>query len=254
MKKSLDILATGPFTVEQITVAYTGQLPPPPDIARRVDMRWTDFAAEARRDDRTLFNAPVACLKSCSTAAGILRLELAPTDYKTFLVTTLRDRAWFEVNSPAAMTPALGNSILLTHADTAYLGVRSNQVAAYPHRAHLFGGMLDWPKHWSGNGDVLLEHLYKELEEELGLDSHDLTAPPQVLGLMRDPVLAQPELVWHGELKQPLVRRNDAINLKEHDAILAVPMAGIPAAGPPATPVSLAAIRMAPRLKDNGIP
>ena len=254
MKKSLDILATGPFTVEQITVAYTGQLPPPPDIARRVDMRWTDFAAEARRDDRTLFNAPVAWLKSCSTAAGILRLELAPTDYKTFLVTTLRDRAWFEVNSPAAMTPALGNSILLTHADTAYLGVRSNQVAAYPHRAHLFGGVLDWPKRWSGNGDVLLEHLYKELEEELGLDSHDLTAPPQVLGLMRDPVLAQPELVWHGELKQPLVRRNDAINLKEHDAILAVPMAGIPAAGPPATPVSLAAIRMAPRLKDNGIP
>ncbi len=253
MKKSLEILATGPFTVEQITVAYTGHLPPPPDIARRVDMRWTDFVAEARRDGRTLFNAPVACLKSCSTAAGILRLELAQTDYKTFLVTTLRDRAWFEVNSPAAMTPALGNSILLTHADTAYLGVRSNQVAAYPHWAHLFGGVLDWPKRWSSNGDVLLEHLYKELEEELGLDSHDLTAPPQVLALMRDPVLTQPELVWHGELIQPLIQRCDALNVQEHDAILAVPIAAAPVAGPPATPVSFAAIRMVPRLKDNGI-
>ena len=253
MKKTLEILASGPFTIEQITVAYTEHLPPPPNIVRRVDRRWAEFMAEARRDGRTLFNAPVACLKSFSTAAGILYLELAQTDYKTFLVTTLRDRAWFEANSPAAMTPALGNSILLTHGDIAYLGMRSNRVAAYPRWAHLFGGVLDWPTRANSAAEILLEHLYKELEEELGLTIDDLTAPPTLLAVMRDPVLAQPELAWHGELKQPLMLRLDALNVEEHDTILALPMAGVLTAGPPATPVSWAAIDRVRQLSDNGL-
>lgn len=253
MKKSLEILATGPFTVEQITVAITGHLPPPPEILDRIEALWDDYMLAASRDGRLLFNSSVAGLKSAAVSNGILHLELAATDYKTFLVTTLRDRAWFEVNFPSAITPALGNSILLTHGDTVYLGVRSNQVAAYPHWAHLFGGVLDWPTRWNNGAEILMEHLYKELEEELGLASDNLAAPPTVLALMRDPVLAQPELVWHGELKQPLAQCTDALNAQEHDTILAVPMADVLTAGPPATPVSWAAIGQVRQLKDNGL-
>ncbi len=253
MKKSLEILATGPFTAEQTTVAITGHLPPPPEILHRIEALWDDYMLAASRDGRMLFNSSVACLKSAAVSNGILSLELAATDYKTFLVTTLRDRAWFEVNSPAAMTPALGNSILLTHGDMAYLGVRSNRVAAYPHWAHLFGGVLDWPTHWNNRAEMLLEHLYKELEEELGLARDDLAAPPYVLALMRDPILAQPELVWRGKLKHPLTVRTHALSADEHDAILAVPMAAVLTASPPATPVSRAAIAMAYQPSDNAI-
>ena len=254
MKKRLEILATGPFTVEQITLAYSGHLPPPPELLDRIEALWDDYLLAASRDGRMLFNSSVAYLKSAAVSNGILHLELAATDYKTFLVTTLRDRAWFEINSPAAMTPALGNSILLTHRDTAYLGVRSKQVAAYPHWAHLFGGVLDWPKYGSNTAETLLEHLYKELEEELGLAPRALTAPPRVLALMRDPELAQPELVWHGELLQPLAPCTDALNVREHDALLAVTMTdGLPVSVP-ATPVSLTAIRMVLQLQNHRSP
>ena len=248
MCDELDILASGVFAAQHIALTYGPYCPPPPDILSRIEARWTEYTHAANRDGRTLFNSPVAYLKSASVNSGILHLELAETDYKTFFVTTLRDRAWFKLNSPSTITPALGNSILLTHADKAYLGVRSKAVAAYPHWAHLFGGVLDWPEQRGNTAEVLLEHLYRELAEELGIGANYLTAPPRVLGLMRDPVLAQPELVWHGELNEPLQVHGNALNAQEHDTILAVPLAETRFDGPPRTPVCAAAIGMAMRL------
>lgn len=247
MNIDVQTLAAGPFAAHRIIVTYVGHCAAPPDISARIETRWRDFVDAATRDGRTLFNGPVAYLKHASANAGIWHLELAPTDYKTFLVTTLRDRAWFEQHCPTAVTPALGNSILLTHGPTAYLGVRSKAVAAYPLWAHLFGGVLDWPAHRGNTGVVLLEHLYAELNEELGIGPNWLTAPPRVLALLRDPVLAQPELVWHGELKAPLELPGGALNPDEHNAILAVPLTGHLVDGPPQTPVSAAAIELVTR-------
>jgi hypothetical protein len=248
MSDEPEIMACGIFAADHIALTYTTHPSPPPDIASRIETRWNEYTLAATREGRTLFNSPVACLKSAAVIDGVLQLQLAKTDYKTFLVTNLRDRECFRLNSPAAITPALGNSILLTHGNTAYLGVRSKAVAAYPHWAHLFGGVLDWPAHTHGGAAVLLEHLYRELQEELGINADYLTAPPQVLALMRDPVLAQPELVWHGELSQPLQVHGEALNAQEHDTILAVPMAATAMDAPPRTPVSAAAIDMARHL------
>ena len=207
-------------------------------------MRWTDYLHEAQRDGRMLFNSPVAFLKSCAVAGGMLHLELAPTDYKTFLVTTLRDRAWFETHCPAAITPALGNSIVLTHQGVAYLGMRAAAVAAYPRRAHLFGGVLDWPVNRVDDSSVLLDHLDREMTEELGLTEHDLAAPPRALAVLRDPVLAQPELVWHGELLKPLTVNCHALDAREHDHILALPLEDREMFTNRATPVAGAVLRM----------
>lgn len=251
MREELEILASGMFSAEQIVLTYTDHHAPPPEALSRIEERWEQYMHAACHEGRTLFNSPVAYLKSVSAAGGILNLELGPTDYKTFLVTTLRDQDWFQRHSPAAITPALGNSILLTHAHTAYLGVRSKAVAAYPHWAHLFGGVLDWPAQRDGNADVLLEHLYRELDEELGIGTSYLAAPPRVLAVMRDPLLAQPELVWHGELKEPLPMHHNAVNPGEHDGILAIAMTDNIAAGPPMTPVSKQAIVRAMRRGGN---
>ena len=248
MNLDVQTLVAGPFAAHQIIITYVDHSAAPPDISARIEWRWKECVDAARRDGRMLFNGPVAYMKRTSTNTGIWHLELAPTDYKTFLVTTLRDRAWFEQHCPAAVTPALGNSILLTHGSVAYLGVRSKAVAAYPKRAHLFGGVLDWPKYHGNTGDVLLEHLYLELNEELGIGPNWLTAPPRVLGLLRDRALAQPELVWHGELNQPLQVHGNALNAQEHDTLLAVPLAETRFDGPARTPVCTAAIGMAMRL------
>jgi hypothetical protein len=250
MNLDVQTLVAGPFAAHQIIITYVDHSAAPPDISARIEWRWKECVDAARRDGRMLFNGPVAYMKRTSTNAGIWHLELAPTDYKTFLVTTLRDRAWFEQHCPAAVTPALGNSILLTHGSVAYLGVRSKAVAAYPKRAHLFGGVLDWPKYHGNTGDVLLEHLYLELNEELGIGPNWLTAPPRVLALLRDPFLAQPEVVWHGELKAPLQLPRGTLNIDEHDAIIAVSLSGHFVDDPPQTPVSAAAIGLVTRTKN----
>lgn len=244
MRMEVDILVRGPFAATQITVRYCALEALDPEINAHIDTQWRRLLDEARREGRILFNNPVAFLKNCTVADGILYLDLAPTDFKTFLVSTLRNREFFTLHAPAAMTPALGNSILLTYGNTAYLGVRSAAVAAYPHWAHLFGGVLDWPVRQNNNATVLLDHLYRELQEELGLNAKALSAPPRALAILRDPALGQPELVWHGELKNPLEIRSDALNAQEHDAILPVILEPNMAGGPPRTPISTAAIRM----------
>jgi hypothetical protein len=260
MCQEVDILADGPFFPPLITVAYACHNPAPPDLRARVEARWHECLEAAKRENRTLFNAPVAFLKTYAVRGGSLHLELAPTDYKTFLVTTLRDRDWFERHCPAAITPALGNSIFLTFENTAYLGLRSHAVAAYPGKAHLFGGVLDWPGNQATGPEALLAHLYRELHEELGLMPEALTAPPRLLALLRDPFLMQPELVWHGTIKEPLTTlpAYDA----EHDRLVPLtwnppsttrqPRVGNPrppaSTTPPLTPVAHATIAMLQRI------
>ncbi|MGC9260556.1 MAG: hypothetical protein ACP5I8_10855 [Phycisphaerae bacterium] len=244
MRTDVDIVARGPFAATRIAVRYSEANAPDQEICVHIDTQWRQALAAARRAERMLFNNLVAFLKSCKVAAGVLHLELAPTDYKTFLITTQRDRAWFTLHAPTAMTPALGNSILLTHGNTAYLGVRSTTVAAYPRWAHLFGGVLDWPAQRNNGSQALSDHLYRELEEELGISADAFGAPPQALAVLRDPELGQPELVWHGELIAPLELCGKALDAREHDAILAVVLDQSAVTGPPRTPVSTAAINM----------
>ncbi len=248
----MDILADGPFLPHQISVVYGGHGTPPPEIRDRIDDWWRESVDEAQRENRTLFNAPVAFLKACAVCGERLHLELAETDYKTFLVTTLRNRDWFEHHCPTAITPALGNSILLTFNNTAYLGLRSRAVAAYPGWAHLFGGVLDWPNNLAMGSEVLMTHLHRELHEELKLETDSLAAPPRLLGLFRDPFLGQPELVWHGMLKSPLEKLfADDI---EHDDLLLVAWNQSDnrmALGAHLTPVSRASLTILQRMTDT---
>jgi len=45
----------------------------------------------------------VSRMNEIRVEAGVLRLTLAPSDYKTFLVTSVRDHAWFAEHAPEAV-------------------------------------------------------------------------------------------------------------------------------------------------------
>jgi hypothetical protein len=146
-------------------------------------------------------------------------LRLGPTDYKTFLVTCLRDHAWFENNVPTAIAPALGNSVLLTHGERAILGVRSQKVSCYPGHGHLLGGVAELlgTEKFPASAAGLIAHLRLELREEAGIDIADL-APggPRICGLARDPFLHQPELYWQWETHVELERIAERLDASEH--------------------------------------
>jgi 8-oxo-dGTP pyrophosphatase MutT (NUDIX family) len=249
MDLPVQILAYGPFLSDNVEVFWQQRPPIPADVGAYIDQRWERCAAEARNAGRKLFNSSVIHLVEFSSRPEKLVLHLASTDYKTFLVTCLHDHAWFTQNHPSAITPAMGNSILLTHHGEAILGLRSGSVAYYAGRAHIFGGVMDWPGHAVITSAPILDHLYRELHEELGISAAALAGAPQVLGIFYDPALHQPELVWHAPLAGSATLELKQFNPDEHEKLIRLPL-DRPDSSPAAlTPVAAAVLRRAADLR-----
>ena len=248
MDSPAKILVAGPFNAANVQVIKCESPAIPPEARSYIDQRWEEYCREARLLGRKLFNSAVTHLADFRNSSGKLVLNLAKSDYKTFLVTCLRDHGWFLSHHPKAITPAMGNSILLTHNNEAILGLRGGSVAYYASRAHIFGGVMDWPEHdlepgVSGN-EPILAHLYRELEEELGLDEKFLADIPRVVGLFYDPALNQPELVWHGELANANALKPERLNQDEHEKLIRLPL-GNPSSSPaPLTPVTAVVLNL----------
>lgn len=235
----MDILAPGPFALSQLHVQWNAaptQISPA--AAAHIAARWREYTAAAQADGKTLFNSAIARGIAFRSSGDDLHLQLGPADYKTFLVTCLRDRPWFLAHAPEAIAPALGNSALLTCGPRAFLGLRSQRVSAYAGHGHLCGGVLDVPDATRPPkcADDLVVHLQRELHEELALTRDAFAAPPVLLGVFRDPQLYQPELVWQWELRHPLTN----IHPHEHDALLCIARQDSPAQ--PLTPIAREAL------------
>lgn len=217
----IDVLLTGPLRCDEVFLSWQNPAPLSALARARIENRWAHYVSEATPADRVLFNGPVTALAAFASQPLALLLQVFPSDYKTFLVTTLRDHDWFKANAAEAIASALGNSVLLTHGGRAALGVRSAKMAAYAGFGHLFGGVLDMASgaRLTGSG-ILLQHLRRELREELGLEARDLSGDPTLLGLARDRALHQPELIWQWELCSPPETLRQGLNKDEHDRVL----------------------------------
>jgi hypothetical protein len=212
------ILLEGPFPPEALDILWQPDTSIPPHAQSHIDARWSHYLAQAEAQHKSLFNAPVSRLLHLQLRQQRIQLTLAPTDYKTFLVTTLRDRPWFQQHAPEALRPALGNSAFLTHHHRALLGIRSPRTSAYADRAHLIGGVLE-PLNTAAlpaTPDGILTHLRQELHEELAITAADLSGRPTLLFIVRDEFLAQPELVWHWELATDLETIAARLDPDEH--------------------------------------
>jgi hypothetical protein len=194
------------------------------DAQARIDERWADYVAEAGVHGRTLFDGPISCFAGAEIRGSRLVLYLTPGDYKTFLVTVLRDRAWFLEHAPGVMMAGLGNSVLLTHGGEGLLGIRSPRVSAYAGRAHLIGGVLEelgTPGHPS-TAEGIVAHLRREMMEEAGVTERDLCGAPKLLAVVRDQVLAQPELIWQWELAVPVAEVGKRLGALEHSGWVSI--------------------------------
>ena len=242
----IENLAHGPFAPEQISVLWKTDVK---RLARHtqdyIDTRWAVYVAEAKAKGHELFNGPITQFVNYASAGGVLTLQLGSTDYKTFLVTSVRDRPWFTKFAPHAMATALGNSVLLTFGDQAILGLRAASSGAYPEKAHLFGGVLERLDEAPGGTTTvgMLGHLKKELAEELKLEERDLVGPPKALALLKDTFLGQPELVWQQEISIPPEHLDAQLNLAEHSAIVVVNRGQQIETTQGYTPVAVSAVR-----------
>lgn len=249
----VETLVAGPFALSALHLHWhSPAAAPSPAAAARIAARWQEYRAQAAQQQATLFNGPVVQAlawadEPASDGLRHLHLHVAESDYQTFVVTVLRDREWFTAHAPEAMAPVLGNSILLTHRGQALLGMRSAKVSAYPNVAHLFGGVFDIVRPVGADDDptALRKHLEKELKEEAGLGPQELATEPRVLGLLRDPALLQPELVWQAELAVDPHGWARHPPDEEHTRLLAIPLEALCAgAGPAITPVAWEACRL----------
>lgn len=202
-----------------------------PQAAEFIETRWAAHMAQATANGRTLFNGPITRLIEARCEGDQAFLRLAPGDYKSFVVSCLRDHAWFAAHAPQAAVRALGNSVLLTRGSEAFLGIRSPQVSAYPGRAHLIGGVLDLlaTANLPASEEGLISHLRQELHEEAGVEPPDLApAGPRFLGVVQDEFLHQPEALWQWELVTPLEKIGRRLQATEHQGWLAAPRHNLP--------------------------
>ena len=188
--------------------------------AEYIDRHWLQYAAEARAAGKTLFDGPITRLLEVRTdRMPHVVLRLGPSNYKTFLVTRLRDRAWFDAHAPADVSLALGNSALLTCGDEALLGLRSDRVSAYPRRLHSFGGVVEalGTARFPASTEGLLAHLRLELDEEAHLKPHELEeSGPRLLSAAMDDFLGQPEIIWQWKTRISLKEVAARLDDEEH--------------------------------------
>jgi hypothetical protein len=214
------------FAMDAIDIRWDTQPAPTTSLAAaHVEARWSRYVEDARVHGKILFNGPITRLIRASRENHRVNLHLGPADYKTFVVTRLRDRAWFEDHAPAAMVLALGNSVLLTHGNRALLGIRSPQVSAYAGRAHLLGGVLDvlGTSEFPASNEGMIQHLWKELKEEAGVETQDLLSEgPMLQAVVHENILGQPEAIWQWETRVSLDDIAHRIDRGEHASWLIV--------------------------------
>lgn len=235
----------GPFA----RAAVTTRLDPAPrasssELDAWIERRWPELCAEAQRDGRELFDG--ALLRFVDGAerrdsAGARRLDLVvgPGRYRDFAATNLdptlppADRGgrfpWRSFGN------ALGTSAIVATADGALvLGRRSDRVFGYPGWLHAFGGMVE-----ASDGDARRDgdrqhgtvdpfaSVARELHEELGVAAGDLKELT-LEALIREPLLDQPELLFHATvaltLPQLTARFARAESRGEHAALVAFPL------------------------------
>ena len=229
----LTLLIEGPIPLAGVTVRWVEDSPEISAAARaHIEERWEVYLSDARAHGKSLFNGPISRLIDARQEASGVVLTLGPADYKTFVVTAMRDRAWFVANAPQAIVGAFGNSVQLTRGTRMLLGIRSHETSAYAGRAHLLGGVLDLlgtPK-FPASTEGLLAHLSLELDEEAALRADELIGKPTLLAVVRDSFLAQPEAIWRWESAVELEEVAGRLNAHEHHGAVIVEKGSVPPA------------------------
>jgi len=216
----------GVFRPDQLRITWCDESRPPhPVIDAMVTECWERFLAEARRENRRLFNGRLVRLLNHRLIGDMLTMAVGPTDYANFMGTNYANHArgdelgWEYFGNPIGIS-----ATIVTSDGWLLYGRRSNRVACHAGYIHTFGGGLEADERRADGCLDAFGSIRRELAEELAVKPDEVTELLCV-GLIRDVWIRQPELIFEtclaltrSELEQRIAHDHE----QEHEAVVAV--------------------------------
>ena len=218
----------GQFAPGQLHVHWRNEPRPPcPELDALVARVWEEQTEACRRAGRLLFNGRMVRYLGHQVSDGGFHIEGGSTDFANFLATNLlnwrrgEELGWQWFSNPVGCStlPVTSDGLLL-------LGRRSQRVAFHAGYIHVIGGGLEEVDRREDGTVDAFGAARRELLEELML------APEEVgemvcLGMIRDPTIRQPELIFEAPLRlrwaEVAARLGPDDPRQEHAALLACP-------------------------------
>ena len=192
----------------------TSTYDPSPAFSALIESAWSTACA---RPGVHLFDGPLCRFERLTADEQHLHLKVSRCSYKQFFGTNGSHPEWADAHGWNFLANAIGTSAALVSSDGwLVFGSRSMAVALYPGWAHPFGGILE-P---SEDLDLLAE-MQRELHEEIGLSASDIS-DLACIGLVRDPCLRQPELIYLARASLTLHELESRLDPEEHSACWSV--------------------------------
>lgn len=215
---------SGEFAPGDVRVEFSPVAGPLDSRIEPLKLAWPQHVERVTRAGGVLFNGPMVRYLDHELDGGKLIIRAEPTDYATFYCTNwLNAHLGDSIGWERFANPIGISANVLTSDGWILYGRRGQKVALHPGTVHAFGGTLE-PTDRNPHGELdVFESMARELREELRL-SPDEHTDLLCLGMIRDPHVRQPELVFDARLalgREELIRRLAASD-PEHDEIVAV--------------------------------
>ena len=247
------LLARGPFLPGAVATRLVRQpRPSTPALDAHIEAAWRSAVERAARDGHELFDGEVLRWIDgrVRERGGRRELEMtvAPARYREFVGTNLDPtlRASFDGEAPgttpaaaaaaatvhpwARFANAVGTSAVVVTSDGRLVaGRRSARVLGYAGCVHAFGGMLEATDAAAESSEVdAFVGLLRELNEELGVAAAEIS-DPVLEGVILEPQIWQPELIFHAKVARTFAGLVDAWrgapHRDEHDELIHFPLA-----------------------------
>jgi hypothetical protein len=240
------LLARGPFLPGAVATRLVDEpRPSTPALDASIEAAWSAAVERAARDGHHFFDGNVLRWIDGRVQERNGRRELemtvAPAKYREFVGTNLDPslRARFEpdtgedasgrVHPWSRFANAIGTSAVVVTSDGVLVaGRRSARVLGYAGCVHAFGGMLEATDTALDGAIDAFAGLARELTEELGADAGEFSKPV-LEGVILEPQIWQPELIFHVEVARTFAGLVDAwrgaSHRDEHDGLLPFPLA-----------------------------
>lgn len=168
----------------------------PGGVAAAMEKHWQENIQATGKGDH-IYNGNLCRLQDWQVAGDQLRLRLRPTSYKHLLYSNGHCEDIRKRFGTAALSRALGISLLLISADNRLIVIRrSHQVGESPGKLDVIGGHVTPDEHLvQGKPDVFFA-IADELQEETGLRIRD-TENITITGLLETTSNCKPELIFH---------------------------------------------------------
>ncbi|MBN2529615.1 MAG: hypothetical protein JXR76_24715 [Deltaproteobacteria bacterium] len=229
-----EFLVNDYFSETQIQVVYADhQQTFPNHLKDDIDQKWQQQLQQAEKSGNRLFDGELLRLDAFeyTEAPSVQRrlvLHLSKTRYRNFVCTNMllqqRNGLWDD----AFLANPLGLSALIICSDNkAILGLRGKGTFLYSGFWHTFGGVADTDDVDKKGGVRPFQVILREVTEELGIVSGDVTQMV-CMGLVRDSAVLQPELIFRINIRQSstdvlsVIHQPSASIDEEHDRIIAV--------------------------------